>query len=344
MKKIIDISIEEDQSDADNRRKNGEFVRSISGFRNKIGDNDFPAEPDRYHLFVALNCPWCHRTIIARSILGLKNTISIDVVFPNRTEKGDTKGANKWHFSPEKKSTLTNSTLKECTRETGTGKDLKYVSDIYSLEGSNEQSLPILYDKYSKRIVSNESSDIVKMFNFNAKQLGSYYIQKERPNLYPNDKSKEINSLNKKIYTQINNGAYKAGFSSNQIIYSEAFDKYFEALSFLETSLENNRRPFLTGDFFTASDLWLFPTLYRHDPIYFLRMKLNRARIIDYPYLWQWLCRVYSLPEVADSCSLLHCRQGYFGRSGNCIIPIGPEHPMPYPKAYNHPEIVVLKN
>ena len=104
---------------------------------------------------------------------------------------------------------------------------------------------------------------------------------------------KEIDELNEKVYVTINNGAYKAGFSSNQDIYEAAYKGYFETLSYLEAQLASDSRPFLLGDRFTEADLRLFPTLYRHDPVYYVRMKLNGAKILDYPHLWRWLCRVY---------------------------------------------------
>ncbi len=148
----------------------------------------------------------------------------------------------------------------------------------------------------------------------------------------------EIDRLNEKIYVTINNGAYKAGFSSDQSVYEAAFESYFDTLRDLEILLSDGR-PFLTGQKLTEADLRLFPTLYRHDPVYYVRMKLNGARILDYPHLWKWLCRVYALDGVAESGSLIHCRQGYFGRSWNKVIPIGPIHPMPYPEAYAHPEL-----
>ena len=120
--------------------------------------------------------------------------------------------------------------------------------------------------------------------------------------------------MNERIYVDINNGAYKAGFSSNQTVYEDTFHAYFATLNFLNDLLSDDR-PFLTGTDFTETDLRLFPTLFRHDPVYYVRMKLNGARIIDYPYLWSWLCRVYTLDGVADAGSLIHCHQGYFGRS-----------------------------
>jgi len=149
----------------------------------------------------------------------------------------------------------------------------------------------------------------------------------------------QIDELNTDIYTTINNGAYKAGFSSDQAVYGAAFKAYFSTLEKLEALLASDSRPFLTGEKFTEADLRLYPTLFRHDPVYYVRMKLNGARILDYPHLWRWLCRVYALPGVADSNSLVHCRQGYFGRSWNNVVPLGPIYPMRYPEAYLHPEL-----
>jgi putative glutathione S-transferase len=212
------------------------------------------------------------------------------------------------------------------------------VKEIYSVEGSPEQSVPVLYDKIAKRIVNNESAEIIRMLDANAEALGA--TMKERPTLYPAAGAlrTEIDELNQAIYTAINNGAYKAGFSSDQEVYAKAFGDYFETLGRLENRLADGRH-FLTGDDFTEADLRLFPTLYRHDPVYYLRMKLNGAKIVDYPHLWRWLCRVYTLAGVAQSNSLTHCRQGYFGRTWNKTIPLGPFKPMSYPLAYEHPEL-----
>ncbi|MBI1417504.1 MAG: glutathione S-transferase [Limimaricola sp.] len=336
-----DASVQEDQSDAANRRARGEFVRGVSGFRHAIGDRDFPAEPGRYHLFVALNCPWCHRVTLARGILGLRDSITMDVAFPNRTGEDDPAGPNLWEFRPDRVATLTGAPLPECTAETGTGQRYRLAKQIYRAEGSEEQSVPILYDKQSGHIVNNESADILRMLDANAEALGSSLTGGDRPDLYPDiaDLRAEIDGLNELIYTAINNGAYKAGFSADQSVYATAFNAYFEALAHLEHRLSDGR-PFLTGQTFTEADLRLFPTLYRHDPVYYVRMKLNGARILDYPHLWRWLCRVHALPGVAESGSLIHCRQGYFGRSWNGVVPLGPLKPMRYPQAYGHPELV----
>jgi putative glutathione S-transferase len=215
------------------------------------------------------------------------------------------------------------------------------VREIYAAEGAQERSVPILYDKKNKRIVSNESAEIIRMLNEQAGPLGSSVPESKRPDLYPHDTviRANIDTLNELIYVNINNGAYKAGFSSDQAVYVAAFESYFNALATLEACFAKDDRPFLTGDRFTEADLRLFPTLYRHDPVYYVRMKLNGARIVDYPHLWRWLCRVYALPDVASSGSLTHCRQGYFGRSWNNVVPLGPVRPMTYPEAYEHPEL-----
>lgn len=341
-------SVEEDQTGADARRSRGEFVRGISGFRSAIGEPDFPAEPGRYHLFVALNCPWCHRVTLARSVLGLEASISMDVAFPNRTGEDDPAGPNLWEFAPDREASLTGAPLPECTGESATGQGFRLVKHIYEAEGSSEKSVPVLYDKKTGRIVSNESAEIVRMLDRLADPLGSTLAGADRPGLYPAgadnaDRRSEIDRLNELIYGAINNGAYKAGFSSEQAVYAEAFNKYFAALDQLEALLASDDRPFLVGDRFTEADLRLFPTLYRHDPVYYLRMKLNGARIVDYAHLWRWLCRVHRLPGVASSGSLVHCRQGYFGRSWNQTVPLGPFKPMTYPDAYDHPDLATAR-
>ena len=335
-----DTSIQEDQSDIAKRRAGGEFVRGVSGFRRSIGDPNVPAEPGRYHLFVALNCPWCHRATLARNVLGLQDALSMDVAFPNRTGDDDAEAPNLWEFAPDRIASLTGKPLPECTAETGTGQALRLAKDIYRAEGSQEQSLPILYDKIARRIVSNESAEIIRMLDQYAQALGSNIASPDRVQLYPNDPMdrQAIDDLNDLIYATINNGAYKAGFSSDQQVYATAFDAYFKTLTTLDDLL-SDERAFLTGPDFTEADLRLFPTLYRHDPVYYVRMKLNGARVLDYSHLWRWLCRVYALPGVADAGSLVHCRQGYFGRSWNGVVPLGPFRPMEYPAAYHHPAL-----
>jgi putative glutathione S-transferase len=169
----VDKATEESQDAADRRRAEGEFVRGVSGFRAWIGSGDFPAEPGRYHLFVALNCPWCHRVSLARNMLGLQDSLTMDVLFPGRTDTDDPAGPNLWQFAPDKPATLTGAPLPECTAETGTGRGHRLVAEIYAEEGAQERSVPILYDKRSGRIVNNESADILRMLGEWAEALGS---------------------------------------------------------------------------------------------------------------------------------------------------------------------------
>ena len=267
------------------------------------------------------------RGVPHHQVTGIGDDIVLDLVFEAVPQ-------------PDRIATLTRSTLPECTSETSTGAGLRLAKEIYAREGSDEQSVPILYDKKAGRIVNNESAEIIRMLDRHAAALGSTRAPIDLVRLYPGEAAlqTEIDRLNEKIYVTINNGAYKAGFSSDQSVYEAAFESYFDTLRDLEILLSDGR-PFLTGQKLTEADLRLFPTLYRHDPVYYVRMKLNGARILDYPHLWKWLCRVYALDGVAESGSLIHCRQGYFGRSWNKVIPIGPIHPMPYPEAYAHPEL-----
>jgi putative glutathione S-transferase len=277
---------------------------------------------------------------LPRNILGLQQSITLDVLFPNRTGEEDPAGPNLWQFAPRRAAALTGAPLPECTAETATGQSLRLIRDLYAAEGSNERSVPILYDKQSRRIVSNESAKIIRMLNQWSAALGSALSDAERPNLYPFDAElrAEIENWNDCIYNAINNGAYKAGFSSDQVIYAQAFKMYFATLDQLDDLLSDGR-PFLTGASFTEADLRLFPTLYRHDPIYYVRMKLNGGRILDYPYLWRWMCRVYALDGVESAGSLIHREQGYFGRAWNGVVPAGPFKPMAYPEAYEHPNL-----
>ncbi|MEL7489057.1 MAG: glutathione S-transferase, partial [Pseudomonadota bacterium] len=181
----IDTSKEESQVNAEKRRASGEFVRGVSRFRHVIGESaDFPAEPSRYHLYVALNCPWCHRVTLARGVLELQSAITVDVAYPNRTDEDDPAGANYWQFAPGRISPLTGAPLPECTAETASGKGFRLAKEIYAAEDSEERSVPILYDKIQKRIVSNESAEIVRMFGANARMLRGGESP-DAPLLYP---------------------------------------------------------------------------------------------------------------------------------------------------------------
>ncbi|MEM1264474.1 MAG: glutathione S-transferase, partial [Pseudomonadota bacterium] len=231
---MSDRSTEEDQTDAEGRRARGEFVRGQSGFRAMIGrDPEVPPEPGRYHLLVALNCPWCHRVTLARAVLGLEAAIGMSVAFPNRTAEDDPAGAGLWEFAPDRVASLTGGPLPECTTEGASGRGLRLAKSLYEAEGSDEKSMPVLYDTARHRIVSNESAEILRMLNAEAEPLGTRLPAGARPDLYPAGAEDaplrdEIDALNEEIYTAINNGAYKAGFSSDQAVYARAFERYFE--------------------------------------------------------------------------------------------------------------------
>ncbi|MEO0958942.1 MAG: glutathione S-transferase, partial [Pseudomonadota bacterium] len=197
-----DISVEEDQTDAANRRARGEFVRGISGFRHALGDPAFPVEPGRYHLFVALNCPWCHRVVLARNVLDLQEAVTMDVAFPTRTDEGDPVAPNLWEFNPARIASATGAVLPECTADTATGLGRRLAKEIYQAEGSEEQSVPILYDKAAKRIVNNESAEIVRMLDRHAARLGRRTAPDARPRLVPEDAGAQakIEALNELIY------------------------------------------------------------------------------------------------------------------------------------------------
>lgn len=310
-----------DLSDAATRRKAGEFVRGVSAAKQIIPCADYPVESGRYHLYVAFNCPWCHRVALARALLGLEKVITMDVAMPVRSEEGHPEGEGKWVFQPEGVVARNKRHVRfdRCTRDTVNG--LSTAVEIYRLSGHmTEKSLPILFDKKTKTVVNNESFDIVRMFSTAFRSLGS------RPEieLYPSALEGEINELDERIYHSINNGAYRAGFgSSNQAKYEAAYAEYFAHWDVLEARLADGRR-FLTGDAPTESDLKLFPTLFRHDPIYYTRMKLNQSFVWEYPHLWRWMCNFYALPGVAENSPLAHMKQGYFGRTHNNNVPVGP--------------------
>ena len=232
------------------------------------------------------------------------------------------------------------------------GQGFKFVRDVYRYSNITDQtSVPILFDKETQQVVSNESSEIVRMLAQHAAELGGTNAL----DLYHEDDRQQIDDLNELVYHSINNGAYKAGFSSSQEVYETAYDQYFQTLDELEKQLSESG-PWLCGNRISEADIRLFPTLYRHDPVYFTRMKLNKALLkYDYPSLWAWLCRMYAFPGVAESSRLSHCKQvrapfraptcssplppfahtcmwqGYFGNSWNKTVPKGP---VGYPECY----------
>ena len=296
--------------DRDIRKQNGEFVRGISAARNIISNepnSQFPAEKGRYHIYVSNNCPWCHRVALTRSILGLQDVISMDVLFYKRDPE------HGWQFRPDLDPL--------CTKDTVNNK--KYIKEIYAMNNLKQTSVPILFDKKLKVVVNNESAEIIRMF---ATAFFEFQSLPKPLDLYPKPLQPQIDELNEWIYVTINNGAYKAGFSSNQKVYETAFDAYFASLDRLEKILSQQR--YLCSNLQpTEADLRLFPTIFRHDCVYYIRMKLNkRLTCYEYPNIYGWMKDIYQYNNVKEACNLDHCKKGYFGRTGNNVIPKGPDY------------------
>lgn len=296
-----DEAVEEAQ---DKQRASGEWVRPHSEERRWIradGEGAYPAEAGRYHLYAPYNCPWSHRTLLGRAVLGLEEVVGASIVYFRRDpERG-------WQFNPA---------IPGCTADLANGED--YVVALYESVGSEERSVPLLWDTQTDTIVSNESTDILRIF---ATEFGA--LAARDLDLYPSEHRAEIDRINAAVYQRINNGAYKAGFSGSQLAYERAFARYFRALDWLEDLLGERR--WLAGSARpTEADLRLFPTVFRHDAVYYARFKLNLRRIADYPRLADWLDRMMQVPGVAAASNLDHARNGYFGRTGNEIVPAGP--------------------
>lgn len=317
----------DDQTNVAARKAAGEFVRGVSSAREWIGSEEFPAEAGRCHLYVALNCPWCHRVALTRAVLGLDDAVSMDVCFPGRTTADDERGENLWRFAPDGVQCQNGRMVSfpECTLDSVSGK--KYIVDIYAESGLEQTSVPILFDKKLRKVVNNESSEIMRMFETMMLPLAKRPVK-----LWSEDLQAQIDEANTWIYTDINNGAYKAGFSSNQDVYEAAFATYFAALDKLEALLLVSE--YIVGNALTDADIHCFATLWRHDPVYHNRMKLNQAFLYEYSSIWKWMGRMMAVPgmeQMANGNILAHSKQGYFGRSGNGTVPVGPKG---YPECY----------
>ena len=325
----------DDQTNAAERRAKGEFVRGVSAARNWIGEDDaYPPAKNRYHLYVGYNCPWCHRVLLGRAILGLEDVITVDVCFPNRSSADEPRGANLWKFCPEGQigSNGSFATFPECTLDTVNGKS--YVKEIYEMAGfDDEKSVPLLFDKETNTVVSNESSEILRMMG----KAMMPFAQHKDIDLYPQHLAADIDRMNDWIYKDIANGSYKAGFSSSQESYEGAYQTFFSALQKLDQEVLSNSH-FLVGDSVTEADIRLFPALFRFDPVYYSRFKLNQSFLWEYPNIWKWMSRMMALKgmdPVSNASYLQHCKQGYFGRTGSGTVPVGP---LGYPECYKDPQ------
>ncbi|MGA6102596.1 glutathione S-transferase family protein [Psychrobacter pocilloporae] len=298
----------------DTEENGGRFEREDAGFRNWVtvdgsagptGVGGFKAEPDRYHLYVSLACPWAHRTLIYRKLKGLEQIIPISVVHPFMGEHG-------WTFA-EGEGVIPDPLI-----------NADYAYELYIKAKPNytgRVTVPILWDKKTNTIVSNESSEIIRMFNSAFDEVGALAGDFSPASLLP-----EIDDINAFVYTTINNGVYKAGFSTTQEAYEEAVIELFAALDTLEARLADKR--YLTGSTITEADWRLFTTLVRFDAVYVGHFKCNLRRIIDYPNLWGYLRDLYQVPGIAETVNMEHIKQHYYTSHANInptrIIPIGP--------------------
>lgn len=264
--------------------KAGEFRRSDSRFRDWItadGSSGFKAEPGRYHLYVAHACPWAHRTLIYRAIKKLSDAITVAYAIPGLKQQG-------WTFED-------NAAFPDCTPDQVNG--FHYLHEAYTASEpryTGKVTVPTLWDKKTKRIVNNESSEIIRMLNSEFRNVGA-----EPTDYYPEHLRSEINRINDVIYSNVNNGVYRAGFARSQAAYDAAYDGLFATLDDLETRL--GRQRYLAGNQITEADWRLLPTLLRFDVAYFSLFKCNRNRIADYPNLQNYMFDLYQVPGVAET-------------------------------------------
>ncbi|WP_457584008.1 glutathione S-transferase family protein [Ensifer canadensis] len=286
----------------------GHFKRSESQFRNWItsdgsagpsGEGGFKAEAGRYHLYVSLACPWAHRTLIFRKLKKLEDLISVSIVDPLMLSKG-------WEFKGKDGGTVDHLFGFDALWQVYARADPTY---------SGRVTVPVLWDRQKNTIVSNESAEIIRMFNsaFNA-------LTGSNDDFYPQELRGEIDALNTRIYGAVNNGVYKAGFATSQEAYEEGVTPLFDMLDELEERLATRR--YLTGSKVTEADWRLFTTLVRFDPVYVGHFKCNIRRIADYRNLQGYLRDLYQVPGVAETVNMNHIKEHYY-RSHTMINPTG---------------------
>ncbi|WP_340248256.1 glutathione S-transferase family protein [Sulfitobacter pontiacus] len=299
----------------DTESTGGKFERSTSKFRNWVtadgsagpsGKSGFQAQSGRYHLYVSYACPWAHRALIFRALKDLTDHISVSVVHPDMMEDG-------WTFATD---------FEGATGDTLFGSD--FLRDIYIKADPNftgRVTVPVLWDKAQNTIVSNESAEIIRMFNnaFNE-------ITGNTDDYWPTDLREQIADINERVYETVNNGVYKAGFATSQDAYDDAVHPLFDSLTWLESILENNR--FLAGDKLTEADWRLFTTLARFDLVYHTHFKCNHKRLTDYPNLWAYTRQLYQHADIAETVHFDHIvRHYHFSQTTvnpHQIIPINP--------------------
>ncbi len=287
----------------------GEFVRQKYSIRGRItadGSSGFPAEAGRYHLYVSLACPWAHRAIIVRRLLGLEEVISMSVVDPVRDERG-------WAF-----------------REgDGHGADtvcgFRFLSEAYLRTDpayTGRYTVPCIWDRVTGRLVTNNYPDVTIDFET---QFGAFH-RPGAPDLYPEALREEIDAVNEVVYQDVNNGVYRAGFATSQERYEAAVDALFARLDRLEERLSGQR--YLVGGRLTEADVRLFTTLVRFDAVYVGHFKCNLRRIADYPHLSAYLRDLYQTPGIAETVNMQHIKGHYYEShravNPSGIVPVGP--------------------
>lgn len=287
----------------------GRFVRGESTFRAEVSSQPgaaFPAEAERYHLYVSLACPWAHRTLIVRKLKRLEPIISVSVVHPHMGEQG-------WRFAP----------YPGATPDHVNGFD--YLHQVYTRakpDYTGRVTVPVFWDKQEATIVNNESAEIIRILNHAFDRWGDDSLD-----LCPSDLRPDIDAINAYVYDRVNNGVYKAGFAVAQAVYEEEVERLFEALDQLERRLSEQR--YLVGSRITEADWRLFTTLVRFDAVYVGHFKCNIRRLADYPALWAYARELYQVPGVAETVSLDHIKRHYYTShpdiNPNAIIPVGPQ-------------------
>ena len=304
----------------------GEFQRQNTTFRDRIGasprdaeqssgdeprdeddpDARFQPEAGRYHLYVSYACPWAHRTLVARALLGLEDAISVDVVDPFRGEDG-------WQFTPEKDG---------CTEDSLYGSD--YLRELYveaDPDATCRVTVPVLWDKQEETIVNNESKEILRMLSTQFTDIAEHDVD-----LYPEGYQDDIDDIIEQIYEPINNGVYRCGFANSQEAYDRAAEELFDALDHWDAVLEDQR--YLAGDRLTEADICMFTTLVRFDEVYHTHFMANHKLIREYDNLWPYLRDLYQTPGVAATVDMDHITEHYYTThpdvSPKRIIPKGP--------------------
>lgn len=292
--------------------EDGEFTRQPDAFRHWVtsdGSSGYPAEAGRYHLYVSWACPWAHRTIIVRRLKRLEDVIGMTVVDPIRDERG-------WAFREGPSRSVDPLNGFRFLREAYEATDPHYRGRV---------TVPVLWDRVTRRIVTNSDDDLMRMFNHEFNRFTDSSLD-----LYPEGLRREIDELNAFIYEHVNDGVYRAGFTTSQRVYEKAVRRLFDALDQLDARLAQRR--FLFGSKFVETDWRLFVTLVRFDAVYHGHFKCNVRRIIDYPHLFGYLKDLYQTDGIAETVNFDHIKRHYYITHSEInptrIVPVGPEQDL----------------